>query len=128
MTDIAFFDPPEPGSLRPFSRAVRAGGMVYVSGHGAPHDPENGIYRGETATEQVRGALAMIRRILNENGSDLDRVVQVSMLISDPADYTECNAEYVKHFPDGLPARHTALWGVPTEAKVAFSCVALERD
>ena len=125
MTDIAFYEQPAPGSLRPFSRAVRAGGMVYVSGHGAPHDPDNGVHRGETATDQVRDALALITQILRDNSSDLNRVVQMAMLISDPADYAECNAEYVKHFPDGLPARHTALWGVPTEAKVAFSCVAL---
>ena len=47
------------------------------------------------------------------------------MLITDPADYAECNAEYVKHFPHGLPARHTARFGVPTEAKVGFACIAL---
>ena len=46
------------------------------------------------------------------------------MLITDPADYDACNEEYVKHFPGGLPARHTARFGVPTEAKVAFSRIA----
>jgi len=35
-------------------------------------------------------------------------------LISNRADYAACNAQYVKHFPGGLPARHTALFGVPT--------------
>ena len=39
-----------------------------------------------------------------------------------------CNAEYVKHFPGGLPARQTARFGVPTEAKVAFSCIALAAE
>ena len=57
--------------------------------------------------------------------SGLDRVVQVTMLITDPADYDACNAEYVRHFPGGLPARHTARFGVPTEAKVGFACTAL---
>ena len=52
----------------------------------------------------------------------------MTMLITDPADYAACNAEYVKHFPNGLPARHTARFGVPTEAKVAFSCIALARE
>ena len=63
--------------------------------------------------------------LLAEAGSGLDRVVQVTMLISDRADYAACNAEYVKHFPGGLPARHTVLFGVPTEARVGFACVAL---
>jgi 2-iminobutanoate/2-iminopropanoate deaminase len=120
--------PPGPGEARPFSRATRAGGLVFVSGHSAPHDPARGVLRGATATEQTRQALETVRAILREAGSDLDRAVQVTMLITDPADYAECNAEYVKHFPGGLPARHTARFGVPTEAKVAFACIALAGD
>lgn len=122
---ISFFMKPEGGEKRPFSRAVKAGGLVFVSGHSAPHDPDRGIYRGATPQEQVRNALAHIQSILNAAGSDLDHIVQVTMLISDPADYAACNEEYVKHFPHGLPARHTARFGVPTEAKVAFACIAL---
>jgi len=63
--------------------------------------------------------------VLSTANSRLDRLVQITMLITDPADYDACNAEYVKHFPCGLPARQTARFGVPTEAKVAFSCIAL---
>ena len=76
----------------------------------------------------MRNALAEVARILAEAGSSLDRVVQVTMLITDPADYAALNAEYVRHFPNGLPARHTARFGVPTEARVAFSCIALAGD
>lgn len=122
---ITFLHPPAPGEARPFSRAVRAVGMVYVSGHSAPHDPARGIHRGATPAEEVRNALAFIAELLEEAGSSLDRVVQVTMLITDRADYAALNAEYVKHFPRGLPARHTVLFGVPTEARVGFSCVAL---
>jgi len=122
---IDFIDEPEAGSARPFSRATRAGGLVFVSGASAPHDPPRGIYRGDTPAEQVRNSLDYIAALLEEAGSGLDRVAQVTMLITDPADYAACNAEYVKHFPNGLPARHTARFGVPTEAKVAFACIAL---
>ena len=116
---------PAAGEKRPFSRAVSAGGLVFVSGHSAPHDPARGIVRGVTAGEQVRAALALIGDILKEAGSSFERIVQVTMLITDPADYDACNAEYVKHFPNGLPARHTARFGVPTDAKVGFACIAL---
>ncbi len=125
MFELEFIGQPEKGSARPFSRATKAGGLIFVSGHAAPHDPDNGVYRGETATLQVRNSLAFIARILGDQGSGLERVVQVTMLITDPADYAECNAEYVKYFPGGLPARHTARFGVPTDARVAFSCIAL---
>lgn len=125
---IDFIDPPAPGASRPFSRATRAAGLVFVSGHSAPHDPANGVQRGASAAEQADQALALLAEILREAGSSLQRIVQVTMLITDPADYAECNAAYVKHFPGGLPARHTARFGVPTEAKVAFSCIALAAD
>ena len=123
--EIAFFGVPEAGSPRPFSLATRAGGLVFVSGQSAPHDPALGVFRGDTPAEEVRNALLRIGVILREAGSSLDRVVQMTMLITDPSDYAACNAEYVKHFPNGLPARHTARFGVPTDAKVAFACIAL---
>ncbi len=122
---IEFFDQPESGSSRPFSRATRAGGLVFVSGHAAPHDLAQGVDRGATASDEVRNALKLIERILIEAGSSLEQVVQVTMLITDPNDYEECNREYIKHFPAGLPARRTARFGVPTEARVAFSCIAI---
>ena len=122
---VEFFGMPGPGENRPFSRAIRAGGLVWVSGHSAPHDPARGVHRGATPADEVRHALAFIEILLREAGSGLEHVVQVTMLISDRADYAACNAEYVKHFPGGLPARHTALFGVPTDARVGFACVAL---
>jgi 2-iminobutanoate/2-iminopropanoate deaminase len=122
---ITFFDQPGPGSMRPFSRATRAGGLIFVSGTSAPHDPARGIHRGDTPAAQVCNALACIADVLSQMGSSLDQVVQFTMLIQDPADYDALNAEYVRHFPRGLPARHTARFGVPTEAKVAFACIAL---
>ena len=122
---MEFFGAPGPGEARPFSRAVRAGGMVWVSGHSAPHDPARGVHRGATPADEVRHALHFIDGLLREAGSGLQHVVQVTMLISDRADYAACNAEYVKHFPAGLPARHTALFGVPTQARVGFACIAV---
>jgi 2-iminobutanoate/2-iminopropanoate deaminase len=125
---IEFFGEPEPGSPRPFSAATRAGNLVFVSGHSAPHEPALGVFRGDTPADEVRNALARIAAILREAGSSLERVVQVTMLITNPSDYAACNAEYVKHFPGGLPARHTARFGVPTDARVAFSCIALVEE
>lgn len=122
---VAFFDPPGPDSTRPFSGATVAAGLVFVSGRTAPHDPRRGIHRGATPAEEVRGALAVLAEVLREAGSDFGRIVQVTMLLTDPADYDACNAEYVKHFPGGLPARHTVRFGVPTEARVGFACIAL---
>lgn len=121
---IEFFNPPAAPAPGAFSRATRAAGLVFVSGTGAGNDTGGAAPTG-TAAEQTRQALDNVSAILCAAGSSLERVVQMTLLITDPADYREINAEYVKHFPGGLPARHTARFGVPTTAKVAFACIAL---
>ena len=121
---IEFFDPPDAPAPGAFSRATRAAGLVFVSGTSAGPDA-SGRARAGTATEETRWALDNIAAILRAAGSSLEQVVQVTLLITDPADYREINAEYVRHFPGGLPARHTARFGVPTTARVAFACIAL---
>jgi 2-iminobutanoate/2-iminopropanoate deaminase len=124
---IEFFNPPDAPAPGAFSRATRAAGLVFVSGTSAANPPR-GEPAGSTAAEQTRQALRNVEAILVAAGSSLARVVQVTLLIGDPADYHEINAEYVRHFPHGLPARHTARFGVPTPAKVAFACIALAGD
>jgi 2-iminobutanoate/2-iminopropanoate deaminase len=117
---IELFGQPGEGETRPFSRASKAAGLVFVSGISA------GIQG--TATEEARAAIENMREVLEDAGSSLDRVIQVTFLITNSADYDEINAEYVKHFPNGLPARHTTRFGVPTQAKCGFACIALAGD
>jgi 2-iminobutanoate/2-iminopropanoate deaminase len=119
MHGIEYFAQPE-GKALPFSRATKAAGLVFVSGISA------GI--SGTATEEARAAVNNMKQVLEEAGSSLERVIQVTLLITNSADYNEINAEYVKHFPHGLPARHTARFGVPTQAKCGFACIALAGD
>ncbi len=120
MHGIEFFGEPSEDEARPFSHATKAAGLVFVSGH-------SGGVRG-TATEEARAALGIMKSLLEEAGSSMDRVVQVTLLIVNSDDYDEINREYKQHFPNGLPARHTVRFGVPTQAKCGFSCIALAGD
>src|SRR4029450_6888350 len=109
---IEFFNPADAPAPGAFSRATRAAGLVFVSGTGAGNDV-GGQAREGTAAEQKRWApengSPLARPTppppLPAAGPSLERVVPVPLLITDPADYREINAEYVKHFPAGLPAR-----------------------
>jgi 2-iminobutanoate/2-iminopropanoate deaminase len=129
-TSIRRIEPSIPNipSSPAFSRIVCLdephGPLVYVSGTGAGNDI-GGPAREGTATEETRWSLENMAQLLKIAGSGMDRVVSVSMLLTEKSDYAEINLEYVKHFPAGLPSRSTAMWGVPTTAKVAFSCVAV---
>lgn len=117
-------DVPAPGA---FSRAVVDQGKVYVSGTGAGNDT-GGDARIGTAFEETTWALENIAAILEAAGSSVPQTLSVTMLLTEKNDYAECNKAYIAFFEEhgavALPARSTALWGVPTTAKVAFSCVA----
>ena len=128
-SSISRSDPSSGAPSSPFfNRVCIANNIVYVSGTGAGNDigaQGQGPPRLGTAAEETRWSLANVKQILEASGSSMDHVVSVTMLLTNKEDYSECNEEYVKHFPNGLPTRSTALWGVPTQAKVAFSCIAV---
>jgi 2-iminobutanoate/2-iminopropanoate deaminase len=90
-----------------YSQAVKAGGLVFVSGT-APHDPATGAIVGTTVQEQTRQCLANISAILDAAGSSLDKVVSVTIVLADEDDFPGMNEEYIKWFPSEPPARQGA--------------------
>lgn len=108
-----------------FSRATVHNRVVYVSGTGASNDTATGaVLTDGTAYAETRGALDNVATILHGAGSAPESIVVATMLLTDKSDYAECNRAYVDWFAERglakkLPARSSALWAVPTTAKVA---------
>lgn len=96
--------PPPPAA---YSQAVRAAGLVFVSGTG-PQDPVSGKIAGETIQEQTRQCLKNISAILAAAGTSLDRVVSATVILLEEADFAGMNEEWVKWFPANPPARQGA--------------------
>jgi reactive intermediate/imine deaminase len=94
-----------------FSQAVKAGPHVYVSG-AAGLDPRTGALAGEMIQDQVRQALTNCETILRAAGASLDDVVEVGVLLTNPADFAGLNEEYARWFPVDPPARYVAKLGV----------------
>lgn len=94
-----------------FSQAVKAGPHVYVSG-AAGLDPRTGALAGETIQDQVRQALTNCETILRAASASLDDVVEVGVLLTNPADFAGLNEEYARWFPVDPPARYVAKLGV----------------
>ena len=94
-----------------YSQAVKAAGLVFVSGT-APVDPATGAISGSTIQEQTAQCLANIRAILEEAGSSLDKVVSVTVVLADEDDFAGMNEEYAVWFPGTPPARYVAKLGV----------------
>jgi len=90
-----------------YSQAVRAAGLVFVSGTG-PHDPVSGKIVGETIQEQTRQRLTNISAILEAAGTSLDRVVSATVIVLEEGDFAGMNEEWVKWFPANPPARQGA--------------------
>ena len=90
-----------------YSQAVKAAGLVFVSGT-APVDPATGAIAGTTIQAQTHQCLANIRAILEEAGSTMDDIVSVTVVLADEDDFAGMNEEYVKWFPANPPARQGA--------------------
>jgi 2-iminobutanoate/2-iminopropanoate deaminase len=90
-----------------YSQAVKAAGLVFVSGT-SPHDPATGAIEGTTIQEQTRQCLKNISAILEEAGSSLEKIVSVTVVLRDEEDFAGMNEEYVKWFPSDPPARQGA--------------------
>jgi 2-iminobutanoate/2-iminopropanoate deaminase len=90
-----------------YSQAVKAAGLVFVSGT-APTDPETGALKGTTIQEQTRQCLTNIQAILEEAGSSMDKIVSVTVVMAEEDDFSGMNEEWVKWFPVNPPARQGA--------------------
>jgi 2-iminobutanoate/2-iminopropanoate deaminase len=90
-----------------YSQAVRAAGLVFVSGTG-PHDPFSGKIVGETIQEQTRQCLKNISAILEAAGTSLERGVSFTVILLEEADFAGMNEEWIKWFPSNPPARQGA--------------------
>lgn len=96
-----------PKSPPTYSQAVKAAGLVFVSGT-SPHDPATGTITGTTIQEQTRQCLTNIAAILEAAGSSLDRIVSATIVLADEDDFPGMNEEWLKWFPSNPPARQGA--------------------
>ena len=87
----------------PFSKAVRAGDFVFLSGVLAM-DAQARIVEGDVQA-QTKLILERIAATLAECGASTSQVVKATIWLADLADFAAFNAEYAKHFAGALPAR-----------------------
>jgi 2-iminobutanoate/2-iminopropanoate deaminase len=113
--------PPAPPT---YSQAVRAAGLVFVSGTGPQH-PVTGKIVGETIQEQTRQCLENISAILQAAGTTLDRVVSATVILYEESDFAGMNEEWVKWFPVDPPARQGAKLPVKIPGfKISIAAIA----
>jgi 2-iminobutanoate/2-iminopropanoate deaminase len=93
-----------PAAIGPYSQAIKAGNLVFVSGQ-IPIIPATGeILRGDIKL-QTKQALENLKHILDAAGSCIDNVVKTTVFMKDLNDYTAINDVYKEFFTDKPPAR-----------------------
>lgn len=107
-----------------YSQAVRAAGLVFVSGT-TPVDPATGAIAGTTIQEQTGQSLKNISAILLAAGSSLNKVVSATVILVEESDFAGMNEEWVKWFPKNPPARQAARLPVRMPGlRISIACIA----
>ncbi len=108
-----------------YSQAVKAAGLVFVSGQAAV-DSATGQIVGADIQEQTRQCLENISAILSAAGTSLDKVVSATFILRDPEDFAGMNEEWHSWFPTNPPARQGAKLPVDVAGmRVSISVIAV---
>jgi len=110
--------------IGPYSRAVKAGNMIFFSGTIALTEDGNMVQESiEAETVQV---MENIKNLLEDAGVRFSHVVKTSIFLSDMAHFAQVNEVYARYFTGDFPARETvAVAGLPKGANVEISVIAL---
>lgn len=114
-----------PKAIGPYSQAIEANGMLFISGQ-VPVNPADGsIPEGITAqTEQV---MKNIEAILIEAGYTFDNVIKSTCLLSDMSHFAAMNEVYGKYYKENPPARAAfAVKGLPLGVMVEIETIAVK--
>ena len=101
---------PDAPSSPLYSQGVKAGSQIFISGT-TGIDPGTGNLAGDDIHVQTRQALANCEAILRAGGASLADVVDVGVLLTNPADFAGMNEEYARWFPTDPPTRYAAKLG-----------------
>ena len=113
-----------PAAIGPYSQAVSADGLVFVSGQ-LPINPETGKFPSDNVSEQTSQSLKNIREILKEAGYGMENVMKTTVFLQDMNDFAAMNAVYEKFFTEPYPARAAfQVAKLPQGAKVEIEAVA----
>ena len=120
----AIATPNAPAAIGPYSQAVQAGNMLFVSGQ-IPVDPATGAFAGDDIVTQTKQSLTNVKNILEAAGYTLNDVVKTTVLLADIADFAAMNAVYAEYFNENKPARACfAVKDLPRGALVEIEAIA----
>lgn len=116
-----------PGAIGPYSQAVRAGGLLFISGQ-IPLDPASGQLIDGDISLQTERVLNNLGAILAAAGLGFDDVLRTTIYLADLAHFAKVNETYGRFFRAPHPARSTVqVAALPRGAHVEIEAIAITR-
>lgn len=113
-----------PRAIGPYSQAIRANGLVFLSGQIAI-DPASGYLVEGGVTQQTRQVMENLKAVLDAAGSSLDKVVKTTVYLKSIEDFGKMNEIYTRYFPENPPARSTVeVSRLPRDVSVEIDFIA----
>ena len=126
MEKTVIFTSLAPAAIGPYSQAVRAGNMLFVSGQIALDPAVGKVIDDKSVGAQTRRVLQNIQAIVTAAGASLENVVKTTVFLKDMNDFADMNAAYGEFFRSAPPARATVeVSRLPRDVAVEIDCIAL---
>ncbi len=117
--------PDAPKAIGPYSQAIRANGLVFISGQVAIDPATQQVVEGDV-TVQTERVMKSLAAILSAAGSSVDQVLRCTVFLKSMNDFAAMNAVYGKYFSSGPPARSTVeVSRLPKDVLVEIDVIAL---
>lgn len=115
-----------PQAIGPYSQGIAAAGLVFTSGQ-LPVDPASGQFAAQDIAGQTRQSILNLQAVLQASGSDLSKVIKITVFLSDMENFAAMNAVYAELFgTQANPARSCVqVARLPKDALVEIEAIAL---
>ncbi len=124
MSKKIIHTPEAPLPIGPYSQAVQAGDLLFVSGQIAIDPASNELISGDVKAEADR-VMKNLQAILKASGYNFEHIIKTSIFLRDMADFATVNEVYGSYFSGNFPARETvAVLGLPKNVNVEISVIA----
>ena len=126
MNKKALQIPNAPAPIGPYSQAILANGMLFISGQ-CPINPKTGLLEMETIESATHLVMSNIEKLLHEAEMDFTHIVKCSIFLKDLGDFQKVNAIYATYFDSVPPSRETVeVARLPLDATIEISCIAMK--
>jgi 2-iminobutanoate/2-iminopropanoate deaminase len=126
MNKKALQIPNAPAPIGPYSQAILANGMLFISGQ-CPINPKTGLLEMETIESATHLVMSNIEKLLHAAEMDFTHIVKCSIFLKDLSDFQKVNAVYATYFDSVPPARETVeVARLPLDSSIEISCIAIK--